>query len=159
MGLKSFAVSINNAIEPLRNIANQFVDPLLDLVIRLYMANIFFQSGWSKFSNFLNDDWESTVFLFEAIHPLPGLSPNMAATLGTAGELILPALLALGLFARFGAAGLLIMTAAIQFLVPAEYGLQNEVHYLWMMLFAVVFVRGAGVLSLDRLLTKWTNGA
>lgn len=144
----------DSMIAPLRRIADKFASPLLDLAIRLYMAEIFFQSGWKKFKNYLNDDWGSTVFLFQEIHPLPGIPVNLAAVMGTAGELILPVLLAVGLFARFGAVGLLVMTCAIQFLVPADYGIANPIHYMWLLLLAVPLVKGPGPLSFDYVILK-----
>lgn len=125
--------------------------PLLDLAIRLWMARIFFTSGWSKFSNYLNGDWGATVFLFKEEHPLPGIAPETAAIMGTAGELILPVLLAFGLGGRFAAAGLLIMTGVIEFLVP---NYSNPQHYLWMLLLAVPLLKGPGKISLDYILGR-----
>ena len=153
--MKKNAVKINDLIEPLRAIAQKVGEPAFDLAVRLYMADIFFTSGWLKFKNFLNDDWGSTVFLFEEIHPLPGLPADIAAIAGTAGELILPVLLVLGLFGRFGAAGLFVMTVSIQFLIPAEYGMQNADHYFWMFLLGATVIRGSGLISIDTLLLKW----
>ncbi|MEM7071545.1 MAG: hypothetical protein AAF403_07275, partial [Pseudomonadota bacterium] len=71
--------------------------------------------------------------------------------------LILPVLLAIGLLGRLGAAGLLAMTMAIQFLVPIEYGIQNPDHYFWMFLLSAILIRGPGLLSVDTLLMKWIN--
>jgi putative oxidoreductase len=153
--MKDCLIKIDNMIEPLRGAAQKYASPLLDLAIRLYMAEIFFQSGWGKFKNFLNNDWSSTVFLFQEVHPLPFLPANIAAVMGTGAELILPVLLAAGLFTRLGAAGLLAMTMAIQFLVPADYGVANPIHYMWMLLLAVPLMNGPGPLSLDFLLRRW----
>ena len=150
-----FVKTIDNGIEPLRRLSNKALSPLLDLGIRLYMANIFFKSGKSKLDNYLNNDWGSTLFLFEEIHPIPGIPPNIAAIAGTGGEVILPVLLAFGLFGRFAAAGLLVITATIQFVVPADYGVQNPEHYMWMLLLAVPFLKGPGAISLDHLLLKF----
>jgi len=152
MGL---ARKIDNSIEPFRRVSNKALSPLLDLAIRLYMAYTFFVSGKSKLDTYLNDDWESTVFLFEEVHPVPFIPADAAAIAGTAGEVILPILLALGLFGRFAAAGLLIMTAVIQFGVPADYGIMNTVHYLWMLLLAVPLIKGPGPISLDYLVLKF----
>ncbi|HEY8192000.1 MAG TPA: DoxX family protein [Alphaproteobacteria bacterium] len=152
--MKDCMIKIDNMIAPLRCVAHHYASPLLDLAIRLYMAQIFFQSGWGKFKNFLNDDWGTTVFLFQEAHPLPFLPANVAAVLGTGAELILPVLLAIGLFTRLGAAGLLAMTMAIQFLVPADYGVANPIHYMWMLLLAVPLVKGPGPLSLDYFIIK-----
>lgn len=153
--MKTLAVKTDRMIEPLRRFAGQFASPVIDLAIRLYMAGIFFKSGWLKFQSFLNGDWASTVFLFREAHPLPGIPAEIAAIMGTGGEIVFSVLLALGLFARLGAAGLLAMTFAIQFLVPEDYGILSPVHYLWMLLLAVPFIKGPGPLSVDRFLLKW----
>ncbi len=146
---------IDNLIEPLRKISTTFLSPVLDVAIRLYMANIIFVSGRLKLNNYLNDDWGSTVFLFEEIHPVPYISADIAAVAATAGEIILPVLLALGLFGRFAAAGLLVMVAVIQFGVHPDYGMQNNEHYLWMLLLGVPFFKGVGTFSLDALILKF----
>jgi len=146
---------IDNMIEPLRRFSNCVFSPLLVLGIRLFMANIFFQSGLIKFKNYLNGQWDTTIYLFEDIHPLPGIPAEIAAIGGTIGELVLPVLLAFGLFGRVGAAGLIVMTATIQFGIPAEYDLKNPDHYMWMLLLAVPFIMGPGRLSLDYLILKF----
>ena len=128
---------------------------LLDLAIRLYMAKIFWDSGLIKYQSYVDEDWESTVFLFEEVHPIPGVDPGLAAIGGTIGELVLPVLLAFGLFTRFGAAGLFVMTIVIQFIVPADYGIANNEHYFWMLLLAVPMLKGGGLLSIDGLFQKF----
>ena len=80
--------------------------PLFDLMIRLYVAEAFFKSGLTKIQ-----DWSVTLALFEHEYRVPFLPVPLAAAMGTAGELILPILLALGLAGRFGAAGLLVVNA------------------------------------------------
>ena len=136
-------------------ISDMTLSPLLDLAIRLYMANIFFKAGKLKYETYVNEGWESVVYQFEEYHPVPGIDPGLAAIGGTAGELILPVLLALGLFTRFGAAGLLIMTMVIQFAVPEDYGVSNPEHYLWMLLLAVPLLKGGGMLSIDGITQKF----
>ena len=135
-------------------LSNKTLSPLLDLAIRVYMAKIFFVSGKQKYDSYVNEGWDSVVYMFEEYHPIPGVDPNLAALGGTAGELILPALLAFGLFTRIGAAGLLIMTLTIEFLVPADYGVSNPQHYLWMLLLAVPMIKGGGALSVDHIVQK-----
>lgn len=149
--------TVDDLIEPLRGLANKIGSPLLDLGIRLFAANIFFPSGWQKFKNFLNDDWDSTVYLFQEAHVVPFLPPEIAAIAGTTTEFFLPILLAVGLFSRFSAAGLLFTTVLIQFFVMDGYGdsLSNPDHYLWMLLLAVPLIKGPGLLSLDTLLLKF----
>ena len=60
-----------------------------------------------------------------------------------------PVLLVLGLFARLGAAALLTMTLVIQFLVYPENWPE---HLMWASILAYVLSRGAGKLSIDRLI-------
>ena len=153
--MKQFAIKIDNTIQHLRCASNCVLSPLFDLSVRIYMANVFFKSGWLKFENFLNGDWGSTVEAFTDYYPVPFLNPNFAAISGTAGELILPVLLVFGLLSRLGAAGLLVMTAVIQFGVPADYGIQNNDHYFWMFLLGMILLKGPGKLSLDHLIMKW----
>ncbi len=131
------------------NILNQYADPMVRLALRLFVANIFFASGWLKFSNYLNDNWAATIYLFTDEHPVPFLPPAVAAVLGTGGELAFSILLAFGLFGRFAALGLLIMTAVIQF----TYQASNE-HILWALCLATILSGGAGALSIDGAMHK-----
>ena len=77
------------------------LQPLALLAARLTVAQAFFLSGLTKLR-----DWDTTLALFTDEYHVPLLSPELAAVLGTAGELVLPALLVLGLGGRFAAAGL-----------------------------------------------------
>ncbi len=136
-------------------ISNKTLSPLLDLGIRLFMANIFFTSGKLRLNDYLNGQWDNQITAFTDYHPIPGIPGDIAAIAGTTGEIVLPVLLAFGLFTRFGAAGLLIMTMSIQFLVPAEYEIANPDHYMWMLLLAVPLLKGSGMLSADFILCKF----
>ncbi len=78
----------------------------------------------------------------------------MAAVAGTAGELVFPALLIMGLLTRFAALGLL----AVNVLAVVSYahvllgeGFEAALgqHYLWGTLLLVVLVFGPGRWSLD----------
>lgn len=152
--MQSLICSIQRSLAPLHHFLGSKLSPVLDLSIRLYMAKIFFVSGWAKLNSALDGDWESTLFLFEEIHPVPGISPQLAAISGTAAEIVLPVLLVFGLFSRFAATGLLIMTMVIQYAVPEEYGISNIQHYFWMFMFAVIVTKGPGTLSLDALIRR-----
>ena len=68
------------------------LQPLAAFLARLYVAQVFFLSGLTKLR-----DWGTTVALFTDEYHVPLLSPQVAAALGTAGELALPVLLVLGL--------------------------------------------------------------
>ncbi len=155
--MKILAHNIDNKIEPLRQIATKVGAPLLDLGMRAYMAKIFFTSGLLKFGKFRDEGWEGFIVPFEEYYPIPGVAAGIAAPMATAAELILPILLVFGLFSRFAAIGLLIMTLTIQYIVPAEYGLANVQHYFWMFLLASIALKGAGALSIDHFLVKWAS--
>jgi len=144
------AQKIDTLIEPLRKLSNCVASPLFDLGVRIYLGHTFFKSGVLRFNDWKNDNFSNQVFLFELEHPVPGLDPTTAAYLTTGAELVLPIMLVLGLFGRFAAAGLLVMTAVIEF----TYG-HFDVHILWAFLAAMIFIKGPGKLSLDTLILKW----
>ena len=106
--------------------------------------SIFFVSGLQKIG-----DMEETIELFEDDYAVPFLSAEPAAYLATFGELVLPVLLILGLFTRFSAAGLLVMTLVIQIWV-----LPLDLHYVWMAALALLIGYGGDKLSLDNILLK-----
>lgn len=124
-----------------------FLQPLALLAARFYVGWVFFTSGLTKLR-----DWESTLFLFEEEYAVPFINFELAAWLGTAGELILPVLLVLGLGGRFAAAGLTIVNivavVSLEVIAPAAFTL----HVLWGVLLAQIVLWGSGVISVDKLL-------
>lgn len=113
-------------------------------VARLYVAKVFFLSGLTKLR-----DWETTLALFESEYAVPLLSPELAAWLGTGGELILPVLLVLGLAGRFAGLGLSVVNVmavlSLSDIAPAALA----GHQLWGALLLAVALWGAGRWSLD----------
>jgi putative oxidoreductase len=120
-------------------------EPLFGLAARLYVAKVFFTSGLLKFQR-----WDSTLALFENEYHVPLLSPYVAALSGTAAELMLPVLLALGIGTRAAALALFAVNvvAAISYPDLSDAGLKD--HFLWGTLLLVVAVYGPGRLSVDR---------
>lgn len=116
--------------------------PIADLGIRLWLAQIFFVSGLIKLTN-----WDNALLLSQSEYPVSWLNPITAAYLGVSIELIGAMLLAIGLATRFAALALLILSLVIQF----NYVALDE-HLFWAALFTWFVVRGAGVLSIDRML-------
>jgi putative oxidoreductase len=116
----------------------------VSLLTRLYIAQIFFLSGLTKVQN-----WDSTLFLFEEEYHVPLIPFELAAYLGTVGELVLPVLLVLGFFTRFTALGLFIVNyvAVISLVEIAPAALY--LHYIWGILLVQLIVYGAGVASID----------
>src|SRR5688572_16950847 len=120
---------------------------VLDLAIRLYVANVFFRSGLLKIGN-----WDGTLYLFENEYRVPFLPAEAAAWLGTFAELFFPPLLALGLATRFAALSLSAFNvmAVISFwhvLSTNQAALMS--HFYWGLLLAVTLCHGPGKLSLD----------
>ena len=132
--------------------ATQFIDrlqPVFALAIRLYVAYVFLGSGLTKI-----EDWNLTVALFENEYHVPLLSPQVAALLGTAAELALPALLVVGLGTRVAALALFVfnIVAVISYPDLSDAGLKD--HMLWGALMLVLAVYGPGRFSLDRALSR-----
>ena len=139
-----------------RNVLNSLAS-LLDLGIRLYVSKVFFLSGLTKVR-----DWDTTLTLFEEEYHVPVLPPELAAFLGTAGELCLPVLLTLGLATRFAAFGLtfvniMAVVSYWYFLKTAEPALAQHVY--WGVLILVILLHGPGRFSLDAILWKRMNHA
>lgn len=132
----------------------QFATPTFDLAIRLYVANVFFKSGLTKIQS-----WDSTLALFEYEYAVPLLSPALAAYLGTAAELILPPLLALGLAGRAVAFALFVFNLVAVYSYPDISHAGVKDHILWGWLLAVSFFHGTGKLSLDALIARWWRRA
>jgi putative oxidoreductase len=125
------------------------------LLARLWIAKIFFLAGLTKIR-----DWEVTLLLFTEEYRVPLLPPAVAAFMGTAGELILPILLLVGLGTRFAALGLFIVNVVAVISYPGLSGVAMELHAYWAMLMAALLIFGAGHYSLDNWLipglkTRW----
>ena len=105
----------------------EYLAPLLDLGLRLFIADVFFKSGLTKIQN-----WDSTLYLFNEVYAVPLLPPEFAAYFATGAELGLSVLLALGLFGRFAAAGLSILNvvAVISYAELSECGISHHLYYL-----------------------------
>lgn len=120
------------------------LQPVALLAARLYIAKAFFWSGLTKIR-----DWDTTLALFADEYHVPLLPPELAAVAGTAGELVLPVLLALGLAGRFGAMGLFVMNivAVLSLQDIADAALQQ--HIFWGSLLTGLILWGPGKLSVD----------
>jgi putative oxidoreductase len=130
------------------------------LALRVYVAWQFLKSGWLKVS-----DWENTRFLFQEEYRVPLLPSDLAALVGTAGELVFPVLLILGLLTRPAAAGLSLVNvlAVVSYAhVLLTEGFEAAVgqHYLWGLMLLTLMVFGAGRWSADaQLLSRARNDA
>jgi putative oxidoreductase len=126
--------------------------PLVDLVARLYVAKVFFSSGWNKVQ-----DWETTLYLFREEYHVPLLPPDFAAVMGAGGELGLSVLLIIGLWTRFSAAGLLLLNIVAVYsyydaLKDSPAALQD--HLEWGILLSLLMVGQVRQLTIDHLLMR-----
>ncbi len=122
------------------------LQPLALLAARLYVAQVFFLSGLTKLR-----DWGTTVALFTDEYKVPVLSPQLAAFSGTAGELVLPVMLVLGLGGRFAALGLFVVNAVAVIALADIPPAAMQQHVFWGALLAGLAVFGPGKWSLDAL--------
>ncbi|MCS5596873.1 MAG: DoxX family protein [Pseudomonadota bacterium] len=157
--MKKILSKYDQCFNPMRDIAKSYLEPVSLLIARIYIAKIFFMSGYGKLMDTLNGDFASVVYLFTEIHPVPFLPPELAAFMGMGGEVVFGALLAFGLLGRVSAFALLVMALVIQYAVPAQYGIANDDHYFWMLLLFVIVSFGPGKLSGDHFLLKYIRTA
>jgi putative oxidoreductase len=125
------------------------LQPLLLLGFRLYVARVFFLSGLTKIR-----DWSITVALFTDEYHVPVLSPAVAAALGTATELLMPVLLALGVGSRFAAGVLFIfnIVAVISYQALPDTAVKD--HILWGTMLLVLTICGPGKIAVDTWLER-----
>lgn len=127
----------------------ELLAPLMDLGLRLYLANIFFKSGLTKIQS-----WDSTLYLFSDVYQVPLLNSDFAAYLATGAELGLSVLLVLGLLGRFAAAGLFILNlvAVISYADLSAAGINQ--HLSWGILLGVLLILSRSKWSFDTWLEK-----
>jgi putative oxidoreductase len=133
------------------SVAAPLQSPFL-LVLRVYVSWQFLKSGWLKIG-----DWDNTLFLFQEEYRVPLLPPAIAAALGTAGELVFPALLVAGLLTRYAALGLfavnvLAVVSYAHVLLGEGFEAAYGQHVLWGLMMLVIALFGPGRFALDALL-------
>jgi putative oxidoreductase len=130
------------------------LQPIALLAARIYVTDVFWRSGWLKLTS-----WSSTLDLFRDEYHVPVLPPELAAVVGTFGELFFPALLVLGLFGRLGAIGTFAVNAMAvisyaNVLLADGYEAALGNHILWGTLLLGLTVFGPGKISVDALLER-----
>ena len=130
--------------EKLCNSIEKYFEPILNLYMRFLVGSVFFKSGKLKFGYYLDGNWDITIALFREVHPVPFMTPEFAAIIGTFNEVTFPILLFFGIFSRFSAAVLLFMTIVIE----VTY-LHSIDHFFWGVVLLYVIIRGPLSLSFD----------
>jgi putative oxidoreductase len=125
------------------------LQPLLLLAFRFYIARVFFTSGLTKIH-----DWSVTLALFTDEYHVPIVPPAMAAVLGTATELSMPVLLALGAGSRFAAGVLFIfnIVAVVSYQALPDVAVKD--HILWGTMLLVLTICGPGKIAVDAWLER-----
>ena len=126
-------------VNDLNDFASRRLTSPIDFLIRAWLAQSFLRLGILK-----STDPEPTVWLFTFVQPIPGFTPETAATILTAIELVAPVLLLLGLSSRLAAFALLLSAALLHKAYPAVPD-----HLYTMLLLAITVIRGPGQISLD----------
>jgi len=112
------------------------------ILFRLAIAGVFLRAGLIKVMS-----WESTVSLFRDEYRVPVLPPEVAAAFASTIEIGCSTLLVLGLLSRLATLPLLGMLCTIQlFVYPQAW----PEHLVWGSILLFLFTRGAGAVSLDR---------
>ena len=129
-------------------LTSRLPESLALLLTRVALAGIFWRSGRTKVEEgsalSISDN---AYFLFEYEYTGLPIPADIAAPMATYAEHLFPILLVLGLFTRFAALSLLVMTLVIQFFVYPDAWWTT--HIVWVAMAAVLVSRGAGAIALD----------
>lgn len=127
---------------------------LTSLVLRIAVSVPFWKSGVLKWDGFLDlapiatllfeNEFKLHIFGNVIDFPFPGLAAYGAGI----GEIVLPVLLVLGLFTRYAALGILLMTAIIQITIPTGWPL----HLTWAAMAIAIMAIGPKRISLDKII-------
>jgi putative oxidoreductase len=131
---------------PLRwaRLVEPWAQALALLAARIYLWQVFFTSGMTKIR-----DWDATLYLFAEEYHVPVLPPELAAWMGTGGELVFSSLLALGLVSRPAAIGVFFLNAVAAYSYPEISAAGLKDHVLWAVLSFALVLFGPGRLALD----------
>jgi putative oxidoreductase len=126
-----------------------FLAPIADLLVRLWVADVFWKSGLTKLQS-----WDTTLLLFNEEYRVPLLPPEVAAYAGAFTELFFPVLLAVGLGGRLAAFVLFVFNiiAVVSYPDLNPAGLHD--HQLWGLLLLVILLHGPDKLSVDHLIAR-----
>jgi putative oxidoreductase len=144
------SMTIPERIESVLDTLGRFPVALLQFLMRLSMASVFWHAGMTKIAS-----WDTTIALFRDEYMVPILPPELAASLAATVELTCPVLLVLGLATRLATLPMLVMTFVIEVFVYPEQWIE---HLMWASILVFILTRGPGALSLDHLISRRVLG-
>ncbi len=126
-----------------------FIAPAGDLMLRIWVACVFWLSGLTKIESF-----DTTLQLFRYEYSVPLLPSDVAAYLATFSELTFSVLLVLGLAGRFSAAALFLLNLVAVISYPELDANAIGYHKLWGLMLLMPLLHGPGKLSVDFFIAK-----
>ncbi|MFZ5593077.1 MAG: DoxX family protein [Pseudomonadota bacterium] len=141
----------NSLVDGWKSIAKvlDWLSPLAFLLLRLWVAWAFFKSGYLKITS-----WDTTLYLFENEYAVPLLPPLYAAYFATLIELVMPVLLALGLFGRPAALLLFAFNIMAVISYPDLDPTAARDHQVWGGALLLLATAGVGRWACDRWLSE-----
>ncbi len=132
------------ALAAVHRLLERSAGPIADLLIRLWLAKVFFVAGVLKIFGLGAEPYLSRI-----AYPVPWVEPLSPTYLGAALQMTIPILLAWGLATRWAALYMLILVLVVQLnYLPLDINLYSAVLFGWLV------ICGAGPLSLDHLLGR-----
>jgi putative oxidoreductase len=125
----------------------ELLSPVLDLVVRLWLAAVFFKFGLSKLVS-----WDITIALFTYQYHVPLVPPAAAAMMAMTIELVFPVFLALGLGSRLASAVLFVFNFVAVVAYPDLHEPELKDHIYWGFLLLMPLVHGPGRISVDHVI-------
>ncbi len=123
--------------------------PVADLLLRLWIANVFWKAGLAKIANI-----NSTMYLFQYEYAVPIIPFELAAYMAIFVELLFPLLLAFGFGARFAAGVLFVFNIVAVVSYPTLNAVGILQHQVWGIMLLIPLFRGPGIISIDHFLRK-----
>ena len=120
------------------------IRPVVNFIVRLYLANIFLFLGLEKIQN-----WDATLFLFQNEYQIPLVHHSIATVLAIIIQIVCPIMLVLGYGARFAALVLFITT-----LLSSLFYQQYVEYYYLMLILALLMCYGPDKFSLGHYMSN-----
>jgi putative oxidoreductase len=127
-----------------KSLTYRLVWPYLELLIRLWVAKLFFAFGLQQLMH-----WDETLFNERVLNTIPLVDAVVSAYLSMAVYLICASLLALGFMTRYSSLPLLVLATIAQSRFEPF-----DTQLFWIALFCWYVLHGAGPISFDHLLRR-----